>query len=102
MQLKPGSRWKSAVCDTEVVVVKPSKVEAQLECGGLSMAPAGTARDAAAKPAAGADGGSLLGKRYGDDTTGLELLCTKAGAGSLSIDGRALVVREANRLPSSD
>ena len=26
MELKPGSRWKSAVCDTEVVVVRPPMV----------------------------------------------------------------------------
>ena len=31
MDLKPGSRWKSAVCDTEVVVVRPPKAETSLE-----------------------------------------------------------------------
>lgn len=102
MQLKPGSRWKSAVCDTEVVVVKPPKSEARLECGGVAMGAVGAAREAGSQPAAGADAGSLLGKRYGDDSLGLEVLCTKAGAGSLSLDGRPLLLRETNRLPSSD
>ena len=31
MDLKPGSRWKSAVCDTEVVVVRAVKEPAQLD-----------------------------------------------------------------------
>jgi hypothetical protein len=30
------------------------------------------------------------------------LLCTKAGAGSLALDGRALGLKEAKPLPSSD
>lgn len=103
MQIKPGSRWKSAVCDTEVVVVKaPTQPDVSLECGGAAMLAVGTARAAGAAPAAGQDGGSLLGKRYGDDASGLEVLCTKAGGGSLAVEARALVLRAANRLPSSD
>ena len=34
MDLKPGSRWKSAVCDGEFVVVRPPKSAVILECGG--------------------------------------------------------------------
>jgi hypothetical protein len=102
MQLKPGSRWKSAVCDTEVVVMRPPKSGGQLECGGVAMLTIDSARAAGVKPAAGAEGGTLLGKRYGDTEQGLEVLCTKAGAGALSLDGRPLELRTANRLPSSD
>ena len=40
MELKPGSRWKSPVCDTEVVIVRPSKTPVNLECGGQPMVPA--------------------------------------------------------------
>ena len=102
MELKPGSRWKSAVCDTEVVVVRPPSQPSTLECGGVAMLapsaekPAGRAVD----PAHAA--GSLLGKRYTDETTGLEALCAKPGAGSLSVDGRPVTVKEAKKLPSSD
>ena len=43
-----------------------------------------------------------LGKRYTDGGERLEFLCTKGGKGSLSIDGEALVVKQAKALPSSD
>jgi len=102
MNLTPGSRWKSAVCDTQAVVVRPPSAPAALECGGQPMvvfngeAPAGLSVD----PAHAA--GSLLGKRYLDEETGLEALCSKSGAGSLSVDGRPLIIKEAKKLPSSD
>ena len=51
----------------------------------------------------GASGeGTLLGKRYVDDDAGLELLCTKAGPGTLHCDGRPLGLKGAKPLPSSD
>jgi hypothetical protein len=46
--------------------------------------------------------GTLLGKRYADEAIGLEVLCTKAGQGSLSVGDTALAVKEAKPLPSSD
>lgn len=102
MQLKPGSRWKSAVCQTEVVVVRPPAAEVTLACGGVAMlAPGEAAADGAAMDPAHA-GGSLLGKRYTDAASGIELLCAKGGAGSLTIDGRPASVKDAKKLPSSD
>ena len=47
-------------------------------------------------------GGTLLGKRYADEASGLELLCTKAGVGTLTLDGSVLDVKSAKPLPSSD
>lgn len=47
-------------------------------------------------------GGSQMGKRFTDEETGAEVLCTKAGAGSLAIDGRAIGAVEAKKLPASD
>jgi hypothetical protein len=47
-------------------------------------------------------GGTQLGKRYGDDEVGIQLLCTKPGAGSFSIGDSALERAEAKPLPSSD
>ena len=46
--------------------------------------------------------GTLLGKRYADDDAGLELLCTAAGEGSLSVGEVTLEIKGAKPLPSSD
>jgi hypothetical protein len=102
MDLKPGSRWKSAVCDTEVVVVRPPKEPASLECGGQPMIPHAAAKPAGLSPAEALATGSQAGKRYTDEATGMEILCTKGGAGALSIDGRPIEIKEAKKLPASD
>jgi hypothetical protein len=52
-------------------------------------------------PIAGLDEGSLLGKRY-EHSSGLELLVTKPGAGSLGVGEQALKQKESKPLPSSD
>jgi len=98
MELKPGSRWRSAVSDVEVVVVRPPSVAGVLACAGAPMLTQGTPRGEAAAPA----GVSLIGKRYEDGASGLEALCAKGGAGELSFDGRPLTIKEARKLPSSD
>jgi hypothetical protein len=102
MKVAAGSRWKSAVCATEVVVMKGAQQDLELQCGGVAMVAMSAERAAGAAPVAGHDGGTLLGKRYGDEASGLELLCTKGGAGALSYDGQALVIRAVKALPSSD
>ncbi|CAI7974928.1 hypothetical protein MXD62_14250 [Frankia sp. Mgl5] len=100
--VKPGTRYKSTVCDTEVIVVKPPAAAVDLRCGGHPVievgaeAPAGLTLD----PAFSA--GTPLGKRFADPESGLELLCTKAGAGSLSIGDVPLPLKDAKPLPSSD
>ena len=99
MDLKPGQRLHSTVCQTDVVVVKGA-TGVELTCGGSPMAttreqPSGTA-------VAGQDEGSLLGKRYEDAETGLEVLCVKPGTGSVAVDGRVLLLKAAKALPSSD
>jgi hypothetical protein len=102
MDLKPGSRWKSAVCDTEVVVVRAVKEPAQLECGGHAMVAHNTEKPAGLAIAPDFAAGTQPGKRFADEVSGLEILCTKGGAGSLSIDGRAIGAKEAKKLPASD
>ena len=47
-------------------------------------------------------GGTQIGKRYADEESGLEVLVTKAGPGSLSIGTDALAEKGAKPLPSSD
>jgi hypothetical protein len=47
-------------------------------------------------------GGTQMGKRFADSETGIEVLATKGGAGSLSLDGQPLALKDAKPLPSSD
>jgi hypothetical protein len=102
MDLKPGSRWKSAVCDTEVVVVRPPKTKVSVECGGQPMIEHNAAKPAGLTLSPDHAGGTAAGKRYADETAAIELLCTKAGKGSLSVDGHPILAKEAKKLPSSD
>jgi hypothetical protein len=37
-----------------------------------------------------------------DESSGLELLCTKVGVGQLEADGRPLEIKAAKPLPASD
>jgi hypothetical protein len=101
MQLTPGLRLRSTVCETEVVVVRVPKSGAVL-CGGAPMALLSSPRSDAGVLDPSQASGSLLSKRYHDELSGLELLCTKSGQGTLTIDGRPLAIREAKKLPSSD
>ena len=102
MTLRPGARLRSAVCDTEAVVVRLPTTGEVISCGGADMLPVDQTRDPTASPQPGADTGSLLGKRYADAESGIEMLCTKAGQGTLAIGGRPLALKEAKPLPSSD
>lgn len=102
MDITPGSRWKSAVCDAQMVVVRPPKQEGTLQCGGvavLDLNDAATATDDVHPEYAG---GVLVGKRYTDPDSGIEVLGAKAGKGSLAFDGRALQLKDAKPLPASD
>lgn len=102
MELKPGMRLRSAVCDTEVVVIRIPTPDLDLRCGGAPLVPIESDAGGSGTPAAGFDEGTQLGKRYGDEESGVEVLCTKAGAGSLSIGDTVLPVKGAKPLPSSD
>jgi hypothetical protein len=102
MELKAGARLRSVVCSTEAIVVRPPSEPIDLRCGGAPMVELSAASDAGGSPAAPFDTGTLLGKRYVHEDTGLELLCTKAGAGALSAGDQVLPVKDAKPLPSSD
>ena len=96
--MKPGTRLKSAACDTEVMVIRCG--DGVIQCGG---APMGEAKpDTAAALSADFSGGTLMGKRYVDAGGAYELLCVKPGKGSLSVDGVVLVTKDAKPLPASD
>ena len=100
VELRPGARFQSTVCATEVIVVKGTG-PVELTCGGAAMVPAGTA-ERAGEPSPDASGGTLLGKRYGDSDETVEVLCTKAGEGNLALGGAALAVKVTKPLPASD
>ena len=99
--LKAGTRLKSAICDTEVMVIRTPADALMLCCGGAEMVTMDQPKSAGAPDPAFA-AGTLVGKRYVDDKDVIELLCTKGGKGSLSVDGQSLVVKQAKALPSSD
>lgn len=100
-QLKAGTRLQSAVCTTEVMVVKATDGDADVRCGGAAMLEIGAEKSGAA-PDSSAAAGTQVGKRYVDEGDTLELLCTKPGDGSLALGDALLTLKEAKPLPSSD
>lgn len=99
--IKSGTRLKSQVCETQVIVVKTADSLDELRAGGAPMVPL----DADASGGASLDpqfaAGAVMGKRYVDDA-GAEVLVTKAGAGALSIGAAPMAIKEAKPLPASD
>jgi hypothetical protein len=102
VELKPGSRWKSAVCNAEVIVVRPPKHPVVLECGGSPMVEMAAAKPNGLTVSPAYAMGVMMGKRYFDEAAGIEVLGSKAGTGSPSVDGRPLRLKEPKPLPSSD
>jgi hypothetical protein len=101
VELKAGSRLKSATDTTEVIVVKTPVGELDLRCGGVPLRP--MEGEHSSEPIqAGFEEGSLIGKRYADEDLGLEVLCTKGGPASLSVGTALLAVKGAKALPASD
>ena len=99
MKLRTGQRLRSVACATTVIVVRAGDEDVDLRCAGHPMVPVGDEADAAspvdvtAEPAA-------MGKRYQEGD--VELLCTKAGTGTLAANGNALPMKAAKSLPSTD
>ena len=100
-ELKTGARLKSTVCDGEVMVVKTPGGDLELTCGGAPMS----------DPGADASGGDInpdhavgivIGKRYINEDESLEVLCVKAGDGSLALNGNLLLQKDTKALPKTD
>lgn len=102
MEMKPGSRWRSVVCDTNVVVVKAPAGDVSLACGGQPMVPIDDAAAGGGDIDPALAGGTPIGKRYADPDSGMELLATKGGAGTLTVNGVVVPLKDAKPLPSSD
>ena len=103
MRTRPGQALASTVDTTMVIVVRAPDRDISLTCGGVEM---WDPKAGGSGPAGAADadqlGGTQLGKRYGDEDLGLELLCTKSGQGTLAVDGAALPMLGPKTLPASD
>ncbi|HEX8803991.1 MAG TPA: hypothetical protein VF743_07350 [Acidimicrobiales bacterium] len=102
MELRPGQKLRSAVCDAQVVVVRAPGTPVDVGCGGAPLLADDEEPDGAAELDPTLGDAPLLGKRYADDDVGVELLCTRPGRGALTLDGRPLPVKGAKPLPASD
>ncbi|MEV0685458.1 hypothetical protein AB0I35_16490 [Nocardia sp. NPDC050378] len=96
-----GTRLRSQVCDTEVIVVRPSASLDDLRVGGVPMVPLGAPAVAGVTLDADFAEGTILGKRYVDGS-GAEVLVTKPGIGTLSIGRVPMSLKGAEPLPASD
>ena len=101
IQLKAGIRLRSTTDSCEIVVIRAPAQPIDLRCGGHVFRPIDT-EVAQQTPASGFDQGSQIGKRYCDEDLGLELLCTRAGEGSISVGETLLAVKGPKALPASD
>lgn len=101
VKFRAGQQLVSAVDSTAVIVIKAPAAECTVTCGGVVMADAGEPVTAA-EPDLSLMGGTQIGKRYVDDADTIQLLCTKAGEGTLALDGKPLMIQAAKPLPASD
>jgi len=99
---RDSGRLGSAADTTEVVVVRAPTRAVDLCCGGSPMVAVGGTVDPPPSLDPAFAKGSQLGKRYVDEGSGLEVLCTKPGEGSLSVGPDFLQLKDAKPLPSSD
>lgn len=97
---KAGTKLNSAVCDTQIMILRVPGDDMEISCGGTPMQ-SDEVTDKGAVDGAFA-GGTLPGKRYVDDAETMEFLCTRGGEGTISVNGIALDIKQAKRLPSSD
>jgi hypothetical protein len=103
VQLKPGSRLRSTVCETEVVVVRaPDGQDIDLRCGGAPMVSTSDPGGQGGEPSPALAGGTAMGKRYAGVPQDVEILATKSGHGTLTIGSQVLELKLAKPLPASD
>ncbi|MFV8243699.1 hypothetical protein [Mycolicibacterium peregrinum] len=102
MQLTVGARLRSAVDETQVIVVRAPADPVDLTCGGHPLLPIDAEVESGPAVTAGHDGGTVLGKRYVDADSSLELLCTKGGGAALFLGDIPLSIKAAKALPASD
>jgi hypothetical protein len=99
--IKTGSRLRSQVCDTEVIVVRSADSLDDLRAGGAPMVPIGSTVAPSLTLDPALSEGNPMGKRYVDGT-GAEVLVTKPGKGTLTIGATSMAIKSAKPLPASD
>ena len=102
MKLRNGQTLYSVVDATTVIVIAAPDGDVTVTCGGVEMTDAKPDGGPTGTADAGQQDGTQLGKRYADEELGLELLCTKAGEGTLAANGEPLPPKGAKPLPASD
>jgi hypothetical protein len=103
MKPRVGQTLASTVDATTVIVVRWPDDDLEVTCGGAVMVdPRGPEAGATGTADPTQQSGSQLGKRYADEALGVELLCTKAGQGTLAVNGVSLPLKTAKPLPASD
>jgi len=101
VKFRAGQQLVSAVDSTAVIVIRAPAQEGTLTCGGVAMAVPDQAVTPAAPDPSQLDG-TQIGKRYVDEADTIQVLCTKAGRGTLALDGKPLQIQAAKPLPASD
>jgi len=101
VKFRAGQQLVSAVDTTAVIVIRAPERDGTLTCGGVVMAAVGETISGA-EPDPSLMGGSQIGKRYVDEGDTIQVLCTKAGEGTLALDGKPLMIQAAKPLPASD
>ncbi|MEM7018411.1 MAG: hypothetical protein AAF512_13850 [Pseudomonadota bacterium] len=99
MELKPGMRLKSAVCDAEAMIIKAAEGN-DLTCGGEPLVADAPAGKSSGNPEH--MDGCVIGKRYVNEAETVEVLCIKSGEGSFYYNGDELMTKDTKKLPSSD
>lgn len=85
-----------------MIVVKAPPQPVEVSIGGVPAVTSTAEREPGG--AAADDGQMQIGKRYVDEANTIELLCTRAGAGAgtPTLEGAPLSLRDAKPLPASD
>ena len=101
VKFRAGQQLVSAVDSTAVIVIRAPEGECMLTCGGVAMAAPDEPVPAAETDPSLMDG-TQIGKRYVDEADTIQVLCTKAGSGTLALGGKPLLIQAAKPLPASD
>ena len=96
---KPGIKLSSRVCKTQIMILRIPAVEMEIFCGGLPMV---IGDPTEFEDLQGENNGTLVGKRYTDETETMEFLCTRGGEGTIAVSGHKIDIKSAKKLPSSD
>jgi hypothetical protein len=99
-ELKAGGRLFSSVCETQIIVIKGLAGDHELSCSGATMTSTATGGTGSLEPQRAE--GTVLGRRYVNADETFEVLCVKAGGGTLCLDDTKLIPKQAKALPSSD